>query len=328
MATLKPLDDLACKTVDRCMSLTLVIQANAGDRPEPIDLDDLHACLGLSLLVCASESEPNVGMWPLLARDLFLEESCHVFGINTRALHPPESAVGLEKAEEFEQHFDASYRPLIHRALENRQAVIAWRAWSGQFENTWGTIDGSHDEGAGFVGTPHPAASPSHRQLVCDRPPTQVYTIESVSPQQPKASELFELTVAHAQAGLRGDMPTQMGITTGPSAFDVWLDKLTGLTEPPDPSHSVAHSRLAKSLIAGHQSAARFFRRSCEGESPAFRSQCETIAASCDSLTHTLSPVADPDSVQAMIVTESGRKEIGRFIHEAQQASEKVLSIL
>jgi len=119
----------------------------------------------------------------MFGRDARLIEAGIQFGIQIREVHPPEAARGLESAAEFDQHFDASYRPLILRALENNQGVLAWRGWAGERELSWGWILAACDEGFGFRG----ATIWSQRELnslrndLLVRPAVQLYIVERVS---------------------------------------------------------------------------------------------------------------------------------------------------
>ena len=99
-----------------------------------------------------------------------------------REVHPPEAARGLEDAAEFEQHFDASYRPLILRAMENGQFVLAWRGWLGERELSWGWIRAACDEGMGFRGSTiwsEAELNPLRADLLV-RPAVQLYIVERI----------------------------------------------------------------------------------------------------------------------------------------------------
>lgn len=119
----------------------------------------------------------------MFGRDTRLIDAGRQFGMQIREVHPPEAARGLEAAAEFDQHFNASYRPLILRALENNQGVIAWRGWAGERELSWGWIRIACEEGAGFRG----ATIWSERELnslrndLLVRPAVQLYIVERVS---------------------------------------------------------------------------------------------------------------------------------------------------
>ncbi|UCC31209.1 MAG: hypothetical protein JSU86_02815, partial [Phycisphaerales bacterium] len=116
---------------DPGMSLTFALQALAHDAGYEINLDDLNAALGLPWMTPAVPRERDLACWPMYARDAFLAEAGRLFGMNIRDIHPPEAARGLNGFPEFQQHFDASYRPLILKALEHNQAVLAWQGWPG-----------------------------------------------------------------------------------------------------------------------------------------------------------------------------------------------------
>ena len=136
--------------------------------------------VGLLTLNLALEAAVNRGRQR--DRDARLIEAGKHFGMQIRDVHPPEAARGLEAAAEFDQHFDASYRPLILRALENNQGVIAWRGWAGERELSWGWIRIARDEGVGFRG----ATIWSERELnslrndLLVRPAVQLYIVERV----------------------------------------------------------------------------------------------------------------------------------------------------
>ena len=119
-----------------------------------------------------------------LGRSFRLIEAGKRFGMQIREVHPPEAARGLEDAPEFEQHFDASYRPLILRALENRQSVLAFRGWAGERERSWGWIRSACNEGVGFRGSTiwSEQELETLRDDLLVRPAVQVYVIERVTP--------------------------------------------------------------------------------------------------------------------------------------------------
>ena len=136
---------------DRSFSLTRALQSLGRDGGYSIDGEDLNAALGLSFMVCAApEVEEDLSRWAMYARDAFLIEAGRLFGIGLREIHPPEAACGLSRFEAFRQHFDASYHPLIERALEHGQPVLAWGGWPGDDEAAWGIIRRVTDGGVGW----------------------------------------------------------------------------------------------------------------------------------------------------------------------------------
>ena len=159
-------------------SLTFALRAAARQAGFEIDHHELNAALGYPAPSPLS-AVPN-----MLGRDARLIDAGEQFGMQIREVHPSAAARGLEDSPEFEQHFDASYRPLIQRALEHGQPVLAWRGWAGERELSWGWIRRPCDEGIGFRG----ATIWSERELetlrddLLVRPAVQLYVIERVTP--------------------------------------------------------------------------------------------------------------------------------------------------
>ncbi len=159
-------------------SIAYALRAIARDVGLEIAHDKLIATLGFETsAVPFPDATSN-----MFDRDARLIEAGRQFGMQIREVHPPEAARGLEAAAEFDQHFNASYRPLILRALENNQGVIAWRGWAGERELSWGWIRSACDEGAGFRG----ATIWSEWELntlrndLLVRPAVQLYIVELV----------------------------------------------------------------------------------------------------------------------------------------------------
>lgn len=157
-------------------SLTFAVRAVARRAGVEIDHTTLNVALGSRLSAVGERANETPG------RDSNLIEVGKRFGMQIREIHPPEAAQGLEDAVEFGQHFDASYRPLILRALENGQHVLAWRGWAGERERSWGWIRCPFAEGVGFRG----ATIWSERELetlrddLLVRPAVQVYVVERI----------------------------------------------------------------------------------------------------------------------------------------------------
>ena len=160
-------------------SLAFALRAIARQGGIEIDHKELVLALGFEIWTVPSPT----GNPTMFGRDARLIEAGKLVGMQIRDVHPPEAARGLESAAEFDQHFDASYRPLIFRALENNQGVIAWRGWAGERELSWGWIRAACGEGVGFRG----ATIWSERELnslrndLLVRPAVQLYIVERVS---------------------------------------------------------------------------------------------------------------------------------------------------
>ncbi|MBI4717796.1 MAG: hypothetical protein HY763_08340 [Planctomycetes bacterium] len=248
---------------DPAFSLTSALGFVARRAGTDLDRDDLHAALGLSLMICAVPGEPDLARWITYARDAFLPQAASLFGMTVRDLHPPRAAHGLHRAAEFAQHFEASYAPLVRRALENGQPVLAWQGWEGQADGLWGVIESTTREGVGFAGRPFPASAPSPASpLPLTRPPTQVYVVEAPVPRTPREGVLVAQALELARRTINNTADTVAGAVTGLPALDAWIDWWTTALESADAmvyELVAAHIRLTASIAAGHRSAQRFF---------------------------------------------------------------------
>ncbi|MCH8967377.1 MAG: hypothetical protein IID43_06830, partial [Planctomycetes bacterium] len=243
-----------------------------------VDTDDLHAALGLSMVAYAVPGDMELANWSMYGRDAFLVDTARAFGMTVRAIHPPEAARGLGGAAEFAQHFDASYRPLIARALEHDQPVLAWRGWPGDHRLAWGLIKEACLQGVGFRGVVlTEAGAPSGAPLeTLETPPVQVYVVENAMPVEPPPDALLKLAVGHTRQALCGKLTAPFGVITGIGALRYWSDAIAsnrgmGVARPGlDRSHQV----LATSTRNANLSAVRFLQRlydrapTCDG-SPA-----------------------------------------------------------
>jgi hypothetical protein len=251
--------------------LAYAVRAVARQAGYGIDPDDLNAAMAWSWMICANPDEADIGLWSMYARDAFLIEAGRLFGMQIREVHPPEAARGLKASAEFDQHFDASYRPLILRALEHGQPVLAWQGWPGERMMSWGVLAESCDEGVGFRGMTLASdaefASPSLRTLV--RPPIQVYVVERITPRVPRDVELLDAALSHARIVLGNQLNDRFGVVTGPAAIDEWIVRLCPADRTPSasegPKRPVAcapgSDRHAASVISGCESTIRFLQR-------------------------------------------------------------------
>jgi len=175
-------------------SLTFAVRAVARCAGVEIEHDLLNAALrsdsvALSGVRVPARAEARGSLAPPSAAGLVsgcdtrLVEAGKRFGMQIREVHPPPAARGLEDAPEFAQHFDASYRPLILRALENEQHVLAWRGWAGDRELSWGWIRTACPDGAGFRGATIWSESEldAPRDDLLVRPAVQVYVVERIT---------------------------------------------------------------------------------------------------------------------------------------------------
>ena len=205
-------------------SLARALIRHVTQRGVAIEPDVLTVALGWPFLVCAVPDETRCRFWPHYARDAFLVEACRLFAITVRPLHPPEAARGLADSAEFRQHFDASYRPLVMRALENGQGVLAWRGWAAVEVPVWGVITAACDDGVGLTGFAcGSAASDEDRVAPLESPPVQLYVVESIDVREPSSSDWDRHLNAVASASVRSELDERFGIVTGPRAIDLWM---------------------------------------------------------------------------------------------------------
>ena len=207
-------------------SLTNAVYAIARDAGRDLNYDDLMAAMGMCWSPLAVPEEADIGRWPMYARDAFLCEAGQLFGLTIRDMHPPEAARGLSSAAEFAQHFDASYRPLIRRALEHEQPVLAWQGWCGERRMDWCVIQDVCNGGIGFTATRHTTASESCESVALTQPPVQLYVVENIVPSLPEGDRLVELVVRHAATTMCNGLAGRFDVVTGPGAYDVWIERL------------------------------------------------------------------------------------------------------
>lgn len=192
--------------------LRAVLAGVGQERPYP----ELLATLGLGLAVTATGQE-RPQAWPTYARDLNLPQTGELYGLHIRPLHPPGAAAWLGTSREFPAHFRDSYVPLIVRALEHGQAVLAWRGWPPPADRLWGLIgswDSEHLSGC-CPGHPEPVrlAGAAH----------QVYIVEEWRPEEAHWDEprLFQTAVRHALRFWRSP-PAPADYELGLAAWRSW----------------------------------------------------------------------------------------------------------
>lgn len=265
-----------------------------------VDPDDLTAALGLSMMTVAVADEPEVARWCLYARDTFLETAAALFGIEIREIHPPEAAVGLAGFAEFEQHFDASYRPLIANALSHGQSVLAWRGWAATHEGCWGLIQSTCNAGVGFNGSivrfpRHDPEKPATIESVLEHPPVQLYVAERISHLVADPADILDAAIEHAALVLTNGVGSRFAVTTGPAAFDQWIARI----DPADAHSSLAQSRaLASALADAHATAVRFWRRAAATQDDR-RQALETLVESATEIENALRIAASMETESA-----------------------------
>ncbi|MFQ5414566.1 MAG: hypothetical protein ACE5E6_08920 [Phycisphaerae bacterium] len=315
-------------TVER-ESLTSCLQAIADAAGNPIDYDTIHAMLGLPLMVCARAGD-RPDDWPWLARDVFLWRAARVLGIAVRAIHPPEAAVGLERSVEFAQHFDASYRPLILRALEHGQAVLAWRGWPEPAGMAWGLIRTTGDDGIGLAGWT--AGGGDDVALV--RPPVQLYVVEAAAPITPPADAVLPVALDHARRALSGDVGDRWGAVTGLAAYDRWIDRVARDAADGTPpvgarsrhapvSAAAVHRDLASRVAASHASGVRFFERHRDAAGAGDAAVVASLVDACRCVVAVLTPPDDRAAARGRSSTPEDLRNLTSRIKNARRAADR-----
>jgi len=305
-------------------SLANAIEALALHAGFSIDRDDLLAGLGLSMMVCAPSEEAPLEDWPLYARDAFLVEAGQLFGMMIRDVHPPEAARGLSGFAEFGQHFDASYKPLIRNALDNGQPVLAWRGWPGSWEKLWGEIRGPCEAGLGFHGTIITGEPRCEASLVLDRPPVQVYVVETITPCAPTPVVLLDTALSHAQRVLENVIGQRFGVVTGPKAFEAWAAKLK---EPrtDDTAFVRGMAALARGIVEGHRSAERFFEQHRSLETGRACAAVEALMETFRQVVASLTDLCNETGVAERLRRHDGIAEIDARLAEAREVTTRAI---
>jgi len=301
---------------DERESLAVALRAVAAAGGVELNYDDLCAALGVSVTAVATRLEPTPGWWTTYGRDLFVEPAAALFGISLRNLHPPDVGIELLTADEYAQHFEASYTPLIRRAVENGEPVLAWQGWEDMSWPFWGVITGADE--SGLIGTT--LGWESNRVRLAGVA-LQCYVIERCEPGQPRRGDLFEMAVHHADVYMNRAPLSPVGpeppiIVTGPSAMDRWEHWL--VSEDVTPEVWNDHCYHAACISAARESAARFLL-SCRQVAGADGAELVNDAmAHCQALAAQLTDSCDADGVQKKFATPGGREELRRSVQLAE----------
>jgi hypothetical protein len=206
-------------------SLGAAIDVIARSAGVTIDADALSATMGWPWLICAGADDTCPRNWHRLARDAFFIEAGRALGLTLRELHPHRAARGLDALPEFAQHFDASYKPLILRALEHDQPVIISTPDSTAPGNapTWRAILSAETRNADAFNQITTHASSATIPSPTPGPPTQVYVVECASATGADFDRLLSVTLDHARRALAGEADNGFGVVTGPRACDGWI---------------------------------------------------------------------------------------------------------
>ncbi|MBI4579352.1 MAG: hypothetical protein HY718_06590 [Planctomycetes bacterium] len=312
----------------RYESLALGLQAVARAADGELDYDALCAAMGVSLAAVSLRSEPAPGWWMTFGRDAFVESAAKLFGIRLRNLHPPDVGVEMVAADEFPQHFEASYKPLILTALGNEQPVLAWQGWPDASAMFWGVVTEAGD--AGLRGTTLWAGG---ERVPLTGPALQCYVVEECDPQDPPRDQLLAMALRHADAYMnRAPLtPVVAGLTmpvlvTGPAAFDAWEEWLAGgefgATDR-DPAWR-EHRQHAEFLVAARRSAVTFLNSIREIIPSEQQNLVDQLLDTCAAQVTLLGPSCDENGARASFSSPAGRQTLLEAVHRAEAADRRI----
>ncbi len=178
--TRNPLPDSAINMAN-CL-VDLACDAGTG-----IDCDAVLTALGAGIGFFFTQSADDDLPGFAECHDFALMETAALFGVRIRAMHPPRARHRLSESEEFAEHFTDSYVPLIERALDNNQRVLAFRGWSSEAGATWGIVDRHDNDSDALWGRIPDCAEP----IRLDQPALQCYVVEELQSVKPNAKDIL-----------------------------------------------------------------------------------------------------------------------------------------
>jgi hypothetical protein len=292
--------------------------------------------MGLPVMLAAPREDMPLEQWTGLARDAFFVKAAHLFGISIRELHPPEAARGLESADEFLQHFDASYRPLILRALEHGQPVLAWLG-ANDFCNEfpiWGQVVDCAEGGVGLKAAYHMAADSSASSgavvVTLSKPPVQVYVVEETALAAPPLAQIRRCAWDHWRAILSNRIGDRFGVITGPAAFDAWIDRLDSASEEFEDAVAVVrgHQYLARAIVAAHQAAVAFVDKILGEGTGEDASRAKNLRDACQEVVEALSHSTDAYDMGRDCSNRASRLKLMSHVASARGAASGATALL
>ena len=324
-----PLPALRIKDVEnRWDSLSLSLHAIVDWAGLDLHYRAYSAALGHSFMtVSTGREDDSLAWWPAFGRDALLTEGAALFGLRLREVHPPEAARGLGDTPEFTQHFEASYKPIILRALENRQPVIAWQGWPDARQLLWGVITEPWSGDLGLAGTTIWAQG---QTVPLVSPPVQLYVVEEVKPRRPSKGEMLHFGLNSARRALGNKLGNRWGVVYGSAAYDLWAGRLEGDGVGPTcgPHAGGDHRQMARFVSYDRQSAERFFQHYRDGLGPDFQPLIDGLLECCRGVIGALGPARNAETVESLISTPNGRAELLAQVRAAAEADRKMLGLV
>lgn len=193
------------------------------------DADDLCLMLGLPFLFAADAERGASERIGDVGQDIAVGVVANALEMTLRAVHPPEAAVGVWRAPEFAQHFEASYKPIVLRALENGQCAVALGMWSGVSEPAWAVVEGASARGFGLVGELEVACVDSmraSREVVLESPTIQVHVLERAGEVRLTGDSVINATMESVRLLMDQAVGERYGLTLAEGALQVWGEVL------------------------------------------------------------------------------------------------------
>lgn len=308
-------------------SLALSIQALLRWRGFDVDCDEITASLGMTFRTPAVKRRVCLGAWTDYGCDALLPEAALLLGLRLREIHPPQAAVGLSRFEPFAQHFEASYAPLIQRALHHDQPVLAWQGWPTKRQSPWGIITREGTVGCGFAGA---VAGTSDNATPIVSPPVQLYVVEEISPKRPSNERLLRSTVRSALCILRRDGLADPDVVLGEQAYSLWLRRLEAAAMCAtcgDCGWRCHHAHTLR-LTSNREAAMRVLEQCGSEASIAVQSAIHDISVGLRGYLDALATSRDPAAVELLGKTYDGRAALAAGIRKAQSMDDRVLQSL
>ena len=282
-------------------------------------------CRTFGFTTSTGREDDCLGQWMGYGRDARLVDAAALFGLRLREAHPPEAARDLDRAPGFAQHFEASYRPIVLRALENDQPVLAWQGWPAPRQVMWGVITGPCDGGIGLAGV---TIWSDGQTIPLVSPPVQLYVVEEASPRQPSDDQLLRFVIDSAHRVLHNELDERWGIVTGSRAYDLWAERLT--RDPLCPScgdqAGNCHRRMARFVTYARETAIRCLEH-CRGTAATeLQPLIDTLAVQCRGPIDALATARDEGSADLLMRTPPGRQTLAAGVRAAQTFEQAVIA--
>lgn len=302
---------------DHYESLAVSLRAIAAEHGCRVGYDAIIAGLGLGSLITTTQSDP-VGKWMTFARDAQLHEVTERLGLRTRAMHPPEAALRLAESAEFPDHFRDSYVPLIARALDHGQRILAWRGWSPPRENLWGVIIGMRGNtivghSLWHEGTPTVLSAAAHSVIVVEG--------SAESAHEPPTEDVVRLAAAAVVEQYFGSWSNDPAVLTGDRAYAHW--ERTILSHAVESRDHLAAARQnafhMRVLISSRRHLARFLREAAREVSREWIGRLQKWSAACEDFIDRLRSWELSDGWYDALADDAGRQRAARAIATARE---------